>query len=63
MVIAEILAPSEDIQTQIFNKTTSQLKKKKRKSTGENRLVGYSFPLLPQFIISLREKRNKKRLD
>lgn len=32
MVIAEILAPSEDIQAQIFNKTTSQLKKKKKES-------------------------------
>lgn len=35
MVIAEILAPSEDIQTQIFNKTTSQLKKKKEVYRGE----------------------------
>ena len=63
MVIVKILTPSEDIQTEILNKTTNQLKKKK--STGENRFVGYSFLLLP-YIIWLRgtrPKRNKERLD
>lgn len=44
MVIAEILAPSEDIQTQIFNKTTSQLKKKKGSLQGRIGLWDTVFP-------------------
>ena len=52
MVIVKILTPSEDIQTEILNKTTASLKKKK-KSTGQNRFVGYSFLLLPYVVHNL----------
>ena len=51
MVIVKILTPSEDIQTEILNKTTASLKKKK--STGQNRFVGYSFLLLPYVVHNL----------
>ena len=52
MVIVKILTPSEDIQTEILNKTTASLKKKK-KSTGQNMFVGYSFLLLPYVVYNL----------
>ena len=52
MVIVKILTPSEDIQTEILNKTTASFKKKK-KSTGQNMFVGYSFLLLPYVVYNL----------
>ena len=53
MVIVKILTPSEDIQTEILNKTTASFKKKKKKSTGQNMFVGYSFLLLPYVVYNL----------
>lgn len=63
MVIAKILTSSEDIQAEILNKTSQQ--KKKKKSTGENRFLGYSFIILSYVVYNLVKeypKRNKEGL-
>lgn len=64
MVIAEILAPSEDIQTQIFNKTTSQLKKKKKEVYRGEQACGIQFspPASVYNLIKGEEKQEKARL-